>query len=61
MNDQHAAVQAYRPRDTGLPAIGRELGVNRKTTRRFAQADTSDQEAARALVAAQGPGRYQPK
>jgi len=36
MRDQHAAVQALRVRGMGLRGIARELGVDRKTARRFA-------------------------
>jgi transposase len=49
MRDQHAAVQALHARGAGLRAIARELGVDRKTARRFAQAATADDAVARAL------------
>jgi hypothetical protein len=46
---EHNAKAPDRPRP-GLPAIARELGVDRKTARRFAQAATSDEAAARLLA-----------
>jgi len=49
MRDQHAAVAAPAARGLGLRAIARELGVDRKTARRFAQAATAGQAVARAV------------
>jgi transposase len=60
MRDQHAAVQALAARGLGLRAIARELGVDRKTARRFAQAATSDQAVARAVSRPTVLDRYQP-
>jgi transposase len=60
MRGQHAAVQALAARGLGLRAIARELGVDRKTARRFAHAATSDQAVARAISRPTVPDRYQP-
>ena len=60
MRDQHAAVQALAARGLSLRAIARELGVDRKTARRFAQAATSDQAVARAVSRPTVLDRYQP-
>ncbi len=60
MRDQHAAVQALAARGLGLRAIARELGVDRKTARRFAQAATGDQAVARAVARPTVLDRYQP-
>ena len=60
MRDQHAAVQALVARGLGLRAIARELGVDRKTARRFAQAATSDEAVARAVSRPTVLDRYQP-
>jgi DNA-directed RNA polymerase subunit N (RpoN/RPB10) len=49
MRDQHAAVQALAARGLGIRAISRELGVDRKTARRFTQALTGDDAVARAV------------
>jgi transposase len=49
MRDQHAAVQALAARGLGLRAIARELGVDRKTARRFAHTATGDEAVARAI------------
>lgn len=49
MKDQHAAVQALHARGMGLRGIARELGVARKTARRFAHAVTPDDAVARAI------------
>jgi DNA invertase Pin-like site-specific DNA recombinase len=49
MREQHAAVQALNDQGAGLRAIARELGLDRKTARRFAQAATSDDAVARAV------------
>ena len=43
MRDQHAEVHALAARGLGLRAMARELGVDRKTARRFAQAATGDE------------------
>jgi transposase len=59
MRDQHAAVQALAARGYGLRAIARELGVDRKTVRRFAHA-TSDEAVARAISRPTVLDRYQP-
>lgn len=60
MRDQHAAVQALAARGLGLRAIARELGVDRKTARRFAHAATSDQAVARAISRPTVLDHYQP-
>jgi transposase len=60
MRDQHAAVQALAARGLGLRAIARELGVDRKTARRFAHAATGDQAVARAISRPTVLDRYQP-
>jgi transposase len=60
MRDQHAEVQALAARGLGLRAIARELGVDRKTARRFAQANTSDEAVARAVSRPTVLDRYQP-
>ena len=60
MRDQHAAVAALAARGLGLRAIARELGVDRKTGRRFAQAATADQAVARAVSRPTVLDRYQP-
>jgi transposase len=60
MRDQHATVQALASRGLGLRAIARELGVDRKTARRFAQAATSDEAVARAVSRPTVLDRYQP-
>jgi transposase len=60
MRDQHAAVQALHTSGTSLRAIARELGVDRKTARRFAQAVTSDDAVARAISRPAVLDRYQP-
>jgi transposase len=60
MRDQHAEVQALAARGLGLRAIARELGVDRKTARRFAQAVTSDDAVARAVSRPTVLDRYQP-
>ena len=60
MRDQHAAVAALAARGLGLRAIARELGVDRKTARRFAQAATADQAVARAVSRPTVLDRYQP-
>ena len=60
MRDQHAAVQALAARGLGLRAIARELGVDRKTARRFAHAATGDEAVARAVSRPTVLDRYQP-
>jgi transposase len=60
MRDQHAAVQALAAGGLGLRAIARELGVDRKTARRFAHAVTSDEAVARAVSRPTVLDRYQP-
>jgi transposase len=60
MRDQHAAVQALYARGLGLRAIARELGVDRKTARRFAHATTGDEAIARAISRPTVLDRYQP-
>ena len=60
MRDQHAAVQALYARGLGLRAIARELGVDRKTVRRFAHATTGDEAVARAISRPTVLDRYQP-
>jgi transposase len=60
MRDQHAAVAALASRGLGLRAIARELGVDRKTARRFAHAATGDQAVARAVSRPAVLDRYQP-
>jgi transposase len=60
MRDQHAAVQALAARGLVLGAIARELGVGRKTARRFAQATTGDEAVARAVSRPTVLDRYQP-
>jgi transposase len=60
MRDQHAVVQALAARGLGLRAIARELGVDRKTARRFAHAATSDEAIARAISRPTVLDRYQP-
>jgi hypothetical protein len=60
MRDQHAAVQALAARGLGLRAIARELGLDRKTVRRFAHAVTSDEAVARAISRPTVLDRYQP-
>jgi hypothetical protein len=60
MRDQHAAVQALRVRGMGLRGIARELGVDRKTARRFAHAVTGDEAVARAVSRPTVLDRYQP-
>jgi transposase len=59
MRDQHAAVQALAARGLGLRAIARELGVDRKTVRRFAHAATGDEAVARAISRPTVLDRYQ--
>ena len=49
MRGQHATVQALAARGMGLRGIARELGIDRKTARRFAHALTADTAAARAV------------
>jgi transposase len=60
MRDQHATVQALAARGLGLRAIARDLGVDRKTARRYAQAATSDEAVARAVSRPTVLDRYQP-
>ena len=60
MRDQHAAVQALAVRGLGLRTIARELGVDRKTARRFAHATTGDEAVARAISRPTVLDRYQP-
>jgi transposase len=60
MRDQHAVVQALAARGLGLRAIARELGVDRKTARRFVHAATSDEAVARAISRPTVLDRYQP-
>jgi transposase len=60
MRDQHAAVQSLYARGLGLRAIARELGVDRKTARRFAHATSSDEAVARAISRPTVLDRYQP-
>jgi len=60
MRDQHAAVRALAARGLGLRAIARELGVDRKTARRFAHAVTADEAVARAISRPTVLDRYQP-
>jgi transposase len=60
MRDQHAAIQALYARGLGLRAIARELGVDRKTARRFAHAATGDEAVARAISRPTVLDRYQP-
>jgi transposase len=60
MRDQHAEVQALAARGLGLRAIARELGVDRKTARRFAQAATGDEAVTRAISRPTVLDRYQP-
>ena len=60
MRDQHAAVQALAARGLGLRAIARELGMDRKTVRRFAHATTGDEAVARAISRPTVLDRYQP-
>ena len=59
MRDQHAEVQALAVRGMGLRAIVRELGVDRKTARRFAHAATGDEAVARAISRPTVLDRYQ--
>jgi transposase len=61
MRDQHATVQALAARGLGLRAIARELGVDRKTARRFAHAATSDEAVARTISRPTVLDRYQPQ
>ena len=60
MRDQHATVQALAARGLGLRAIARELGIDRKTARRFAYAATGDDAVARAISRPTLLDRYQP-
>jgi transposase len=60
MRDQHAEVQALAARGMGLRAIARELGVGRKTARRFVHAATADEAVARAICRPTVLDRYQP-
>jgi transposase len=60
MRDQHATVQALAARGLSLRAIARELGVDRKTARRFAHAATADDAVARAISRPTVLDRYQP-
>ena len=60
MRDQHAAIQALAARGLGIRAIARELGVDRKTARRFTQALTGDDAVARAVSRPTVLDRYQP-
>jgi transposase len=60
MRDQHVAVQALAARGLGLRAIARELGVDRKTARRFAHAATGDEAVARAISRPTVLDRFQP-
>ena len=60
MRDQHAAVQALYARGLGLRAMARELGIDRKTVRRFAHATTGDEAVARAISRPTVLDRYQP-
>jgi transposase len=60
MRDQHAAVQALASRGLGLRAIARDLGIDRKTARRFAQAITGDDAVARAISRPTVLDRYRP-
>jgi hypothetical protein len=60
MRDQHAAVQALAARGLDLRAIARELGIDRKTARRFAHAATGDEAVARAISRPTVLDRYQP-
>lgn len=60
MRDQHATVQALAARGLGLRAIARELGIDRKTARRFAYAATGDEAVARAISRPTVLDRYQP-
>jgi transposase len=59
MRDQYAAVQALYARGMGLRAIARELGIDRKTVRRFAHAATGDEAIARAISRPTVLDRYQ--
>jgi hypothetical protein len=56
MRNQHAAVQALTARGLGIRAIARELNVDRKTARRFAEALTADSAVARAISRPHRPG-----
>jgi len=60
MRDQHTTVQSLAARGLGLRAIARELGIDRKTARRFAYAATSDEAVARAISRPTVLDRYQP-
>ena len=60
MRDQHAAVQALAARGLGIRGIARELGLDRKTARRFTQALTGDDAVARAISRPTVLDRYQP-
>jgi transposase len=60
MRDQHSAVQALYARGMGLRAIARELGIDRKTARRFVHATTGDEAVARAISRPTVLDRYQP-
>jgi hypothetical protein len=60
MRDQHTAVRALAARGLSLRAIARELGVDRKTARRFAHAATGDEAVARAISRPTVLDRYQP-
>jgi transposase len=60
MRDQHTAVQALAARGLSLRAIARELGMDRKTARRFAYAATGDEAVARAISRPTMLDRYQP-
>jgi transposase len=60
MRDQHAAVHALAARGLSLRAIARELGVDRKTARRFAHAATADVAVARAISRPTVLDRYRP-
>ena len=60
MRDQHATVQALAARGLGIRGIARELGLDRKTARRFTQALTGDDAVARAISRPAALDRYQP-
>lgn len=50
IRERHAVVQALRAEGHGLREIARQLGLDRKTIRRFAQASSADDLAAKTLA-----------
>ena len=60
MRDQHTSVQALAPLGLSICGVARELGLDRKTARRFTQALSGDDAVACAISRPAVVDRYSP-